>query len=176
MADTTTALGLTKVEVGASEDTWGAKINTNMDTLDALITAKQATITGAASSVVTSNLSANTVPVISAGGKFTNSTTTTTELGYLNSVTSDIQTQIDSKQDIITGIDDVGAYAMLSVKSGARGSARAPGTTLVGSSLEYANSSGTSYATSPTGTWTLMGRIPANVDDANNVSLWLKTA
>lgn len=44
MADTTTTnQGFTKPEVGASEDTWGTKLNANWDALDTLVGAVTAT-------------------------------------------------------------------------------------------------------------------------------------
>lgn len=44
MADTTTSLGFVKPEIGASENTWGTKINANMDAINTLIVALQAAV------------------------------------------------------------------------------------------------------------------------------------
>lgn len=65
---------------------------------------KQATITGAATTVVSSNLTANFAMVSDASGKVAvHPTVTSTELGYLDGVTSAIQTQIGTKQATLTG-------------------------------------------------------------------------
>lgn len=62
---------------------------------------KQATITGAASTVVTSNLTANRALISNGSGKIDISPTTSTELSYVNGVTSAIQTQINSKLTVV---------------------------------------------------------------------------
>lgn len=67
------------------------------------LNAKQATITGAATTITTSDLTASRAIISNASGKVAVSSVTDTELGYVSGVTSAIQTQINSKQDTITG-------------------------------------------------------------------------
>ena len=61
------------------------------------IASKQDTITGGATTIVSSNLTANTVLVSNANGKVSASAITVTELGCLDGVTSSIQAQLDDK-------------------------------------------------------------------------------
>ena len=58
---------------------------------------KQATISGAASTIASSNLTASRALVSNSSGKVAVSAVTSTELGYLDGVTSSIQTQLDAK-------------------------------------------------------------------------------
>lgn len=71
--------------------------------LQTQLNAKQATVTGAATTIVSSNLTASRALASDASGKVAVSSVTTTELGYLSGVTSALQTQLNSKQATITG-------------------------------------------------------------------------
>lgn len=61
------------------------------------LAAKQSTITGAATTITSSNLTASRPLVSNSSGKVAVSDVTSTELGYLGGVTSAIQTQLDAK-------------------------------------------------------------------------------
>ena len=92
-AATTTTKGAVIVDSSISSS------STNPVQNSALYTAlsnKQATITGAASTIVSNNVTASVVLVSDASGKVTASDITTTELGYLDGATSNIQDQIDN--------------------------------------------------------------------------------
>lgn len=84
-------------------------LNTAMDNvtqsisaINTLLNNKQNTITGAASTVTTNNLTASRVLVSDSDGKITNSSISETKLGYLSGVTSDIQTQINGAKNVST--------------------------------------------------------------------------
>lgn len=59
-------------------------------------------ITGAATTIVTNNLTVSRAVVSNSSGKIAVSNTTSTELGYLSGVTSSVQGQLNGKQDNIT--------------------------------------------------------------------------
>ena len=70
------------------------------DTEKATWNAKQNAITGAASTIASQNLTANRALISNEQGKVTVSPVTTTELGYLDGATSNIQTQLNNSGKI----------------------------------------------------------------------------
>lgn len=107
MADTTTTtLGLTKPEVGASEDTWGTKLNTNLDLIDDAVDGT----TAIAPNLTAGSWQVGGVAVTSTAAELNTLdgiTATVTELNYTDGVTSNIQTQLDAKQPLDAGLTSI---------------------------------------------------------------------
>ena len=90
---------VTSTEVGYLDDV-SSNIQTQLD-------AKQATITGSATTIDTESLTASKAVISNSSQKIAVSATTETELGYVNGVTSGIQAQIDGvTAGTVTTIDD----------------------------------------------------------------------
>ena len=97
------AIDATKIGGGAVSNLEFSYLDGVTSAIQTQIDAKQATITGSATTIDTESLTASRAVISNSISKIAVSATTDTELGYVSGVTSAIQTQIDTKQATITG-------------------------------------------------------------------------
>ena len=106
--------GSGKIVVSAVTDTELGHLDGVTSAIQTQLDAKQATITGAATTIDDADLTASRALVSDGSGKVAVSAVTATEIGYLDGVTGAIQTQLDAKSttsnaaELATGIASAG--------------------------------------------------------------------
>ena len=76
-------------------------LKTNVGNIQTALTSKQDKVVGGASTITEDNLTASRALVSNSSGKVAVSNVTSTELGYLDGVTSNVQTQLNNKLENI---------------------------------------------------------------------------
>ena len=104
---TSAAIDATKIHDGSVSNTEFGYLNGVTSAIQTQIDAKQATITGAATTIVTSDLTASKAVISNSSGKIAVSTVTDTELDYVSGVTSAIQTQLGTKLTNSNNLSDL---------------------------------------------------------------------
>jgi len=130
---------------------------------------KQNTITGAATTVVSSNLNNSIVVVSNATGKLASSSVTTTELGYLSGASSNLQTQITANANDINNLGTISTQnsnnvaitggIINGVVIGGTGAAAGSFTTLASSGQATLNSAVVSNNLTVSGNLTVAGEV-----------------
>ena len=147
----------------------------NVTTLTTALQSKQDNIVGGASTITDDNLVANRALVSNGSGKVAVSNVTNTELGYLDGVTSNVQTQLNKKLEsapvtsvnsktgaVVLGASDVGAVSAADVTQTLGSSTtKVPSEKAVADALSGAGAGDMLKATyDPTGSVETAGGIP----------------
>ena len=97
------AIDATKIHDGTISNTEFGHLNNVSSNIQTQLDSKLTGTGGAVSTVVSSNLTADRAVISNGSGKIAVSDVTSTEIGYLDGVSSAIQTQLDGKQATLTG-------------------------------------------------------------------------
>ena len=89
-------IAMAESDIGGLQTTVGT-LQTNVNNVQTALTSKQDTVVGGASTITKDNLTASRALVSNSSGKVAVSNVTSTELGYLDGVTSNVQTQLNKK-------------------------------------------------------------------------------
>ena len=111
-----------KTQINTNKDNI-AMAEGDIDGLQTALTSKQDVIVGAASTITDNNLAADRALVSNSSGKIAVSNVTSTELGYLDGVTGNIQEQLNNKLETapVTSVDgETGAVVTNAVKTTAQ--------------------------------------------------------
>ena len=112
--------------------------------------AKQAAITGGATTIATTNLTASRALASDVSGKVAVSAVTSTELGYVSGVTSSLQTQLNAKAPL-TGTGTSGTWPISITGDAATVDGKSVGTLTAAGGIAYATST-TALAATAAGT------------------------
>ena len=102
-----TGISAEKIANGTISDTEFQYLNGVTSAIQTQLDAKAAAITGGASTIATSDLTASRALASNSSGKVAVSSVTATELGYVSGVSSAIQTQLDAKNVKANNLSDV---------------------------------------------------------------------
>ena len=105
--------GSQKIAVSAVTDTELGYVSGVTSAIQTQLNAKQATITGSATTIDTEDLTASRAVISNGSQKIAVSAVTDTELGYLSGVTSAVQTQLGTKQTALASVDMNGTELIL---------------------------------------------------------------
>lgn len=109
-----TGIDATAIGSGTVDNTEFGYLNGVTSAIQTQLNSKQATITGAATTIDTEDLTASRALTSDGSGKVAVSSVTSTELGYLSGVTSAVQTQVDTKTaKLITTNRQTASYTLV---------------------------------------------------------------
>jgi hypothetical protein len=113
-SDLPSGIDATKIADGSVTNAEFQYLGSVTSDIQTQLNGKQATITGAATTIDTEDLTASRALVSDGSGKVAVSSVTSTELGYVSGVTSAVQTQVDSKTTkLITTNRQTASYTLV---------------------------------------------------------------